>query len=339
MLKKIKKMNDTVTSNILAFPTEKQPARAASSVADPLAPTIFHESWWLNIVTGGNYKVAEVKENGEVVGRLPYFLKNRFGIKYSLLPPMTHFLGPAILEGDGSPETRFLRRAKITRDLIAQLPRASIYRYKCHHHIKDTIAFQQERFLTNVQFTHEVLPDSEENMWKNMRSKKRKKIRAAQKQLTLGEIQDPLEFWQFYHRNLRQRKMKNVCDQRICCNLIEACLRRECGRIYAAWDKNNKLVAAVFCVWDNTTSFYFMSSRTPDSPQGAVSLLAWEAMKEAGTRGLIFDFDGLNNSEGLLFFTEFGGAVSPRYIVTRTTLAGRIALGIKNGFQESRYFY
>ena len=39
---------------------------------DLLTPTIFHESWWLDIATEGRYEVVEVTQNGEVLGRLPY---------------------------------------------------------------------------------------------------------------------------------------------------------------------------------------------------------------------------------------------------------------------------
>ncbi len=315
------------------------PAAPAELLTDPLMPTIFHESWWLDIVTGGNYDYAEVRENGMPVGRLPYFLRSRWGMKYSIMPPMTHFVGPAIIEGEGSAATRFLRRAQITRELIQQLPKASLYRYKCHHEVKDTIAFQQENFITNVQFTHEIAPLPHDVLWKNMRSEKRKKIRQAQQQLTVSFIEDVKEFWRFYDNNLKKKKIKNVCDETLCTKLIEVCLVRKRGRIYAARDKNNDVVAAIFCIWDAHTSFYFMSSRTVIAHNGAISLLAWEAMKDASSRGQVFDLDGLNHSSAVLFFTEFGGTVSPRYIVTRQTLVGGLAWALKDMFRENRYFY
>jgi hypothetical protein len=308
-------------------------------IPNPLEPTIFHESWWLDIVTGGHYSVVEVSDNQKVVGRLPYFLRQRGGLKYSIMPPMTHFLGPAISPPEGTPATQFLRREKITVELIRKLPPASIYHYKCHRDITDTIAFQQEKFHTSVQFTYEILPALEETLWKNLRSEKRKKIRSAQKALVLADLQDPQEFWRFYDGNLKKKGSKNVCEQHICSRMIEGCLSRNRGRIHAAFDKNHRLVAAVFCIWDDTSSYYFMSSRAPEAHYGAISLLAWEAMKDATARGLIFDFDGLNNSNAVLFFTEFGGIISPRFIVTRQTLIGGLALGIKNRFRASRYFY
>ncbi len=324
---------------VIDMPVAKIQERPRTPVANPLVPTIFHEPWWLEIVTGGRYAMTEVTDNGKTVGRLHYFTRRRGGITYSLMPPMTHFLGPAIIEDGGNPSTRFLRRTHITHELIRKLPPASIYQYKCHRDVTDAIAFQQMQFHTDVQFTYEVFPDTEEVLWKNLRGEKRKKIRSAQRAMTVSEISDPFEFWQFYDSNLQKKGSHNVCDRQVCCRLIEGCLSRDRGRMYAAFDKNHQMAAAVFCLWDETSSYYFMSSRAPEAHNGAISLLAWEAMKEAAARGLIFDFDGLNNSKAVLFFTEFGGIISQRFIVTRQTLLGGIALGLKNMRRESRYFY
>jgi hypothetical protein len=306
--------------------------------ANPLVPTIFHEPWWLEIVTGGNYAATEVNDHGRTVGRLYYFLRRRSGLKYSIMPPMTHFLGPAIIDNGGDPPTRFLRRATITRELIQQLPPAAIYQYKCHRDVTDAIAFQQEKFHTSVQFTYEIYPDTEEVLWKNLRSKKQR-IRSAQREVTVSHLTDPLEFWRFYDANWQKKGIANACDQEMCCRLIEGCLSRDRGRIYGAFDKNHRLVAAAFLLWDETSCYYFLSSRTPDAHYGASSLLVWEGMKEAAKRGLIFDFDGLNNTNAVLFFTQFGGTIRPRYIVTRRSLLGGIALGIKHARRENRYFY
>lgn len=325
--------------NIIDFPQKLPEKTLEKPLYDPLAPTIFHEPWWLDICTGGHYKYAEVHEHGEVAGRLPYFPRKKFGLTYSILPPMTHFLGPAVTPGDGSFGTRFLRKNQIIRDLIQQLPKAELYQYKCHRDITDVIAFQQEKFFNHVQFTHEIVPQSEEELWKGLRLEKRRKIKQAQKLHTVVDITDPQEFWHFYDDNYRKRGIPNICEEKLCCNLVEASIARGQGRILATRDQKNEITAMVYCIWDATTSFYFMSTRAAHAHNGAISLLAWEGMKDASARGLIFDFDGVNNSQGVLFFTDFGGILSPRYIVTRKTLIGNIALSIKDRNRENKYFF
>lgn len=325
--------------NIITFPKQQEEAPQRAPVFDPLAPTVFHQPWWLEIATRGNYNYVEFSEHGEVVGRLPYFPRKRFGMNYSIMPPMTHFVGPAIVEGDGSYATRFLRKATIIRELITQLPEASLYQYKCHRDITDTIAFQQEQFMTNVQFTHEIMPQPEEILWKQLRTSKRQKIRQAQKLHTVCEIYDAQEFWRFYDSNLQKRGTANVCEQELCCDLIQTSIERKQGRIYATRDQNGDLTSAVFFIWDATSYFYFMSSRTMTAHNGAISLIVWEALKDAASRGLIFDFDGINHANAVLFFTDFGGVISPRYIVTRHTLAGGLAMAWRDRGRNNRHFY
>jgi hypothetical protein len=306
---------------------------------NPLVPTIFHEPWWLDIATGGNYDVVKLTQSGKTVGWLPYFLKSKSGIKYSVTPSLVHFIGPAIDEGDGSPETRFLKKLEITRELIARLPSTSVCRYKCHRGVTDTVAFQAEHFSTSVQFTYEIYPRPPNTLWNGLRHKKRSKIRRAMEVLATTNIDDPKLFWSFYESNLKQRGIRDFhYDKVTTCRLIEACLTRGCGRIYAAKDKFGSLVAAVFCVWDPVSSYYFMATRRVDAHGGAVSLLAWEAMQDAAQRGLIFDFDGLTNQESILFFTEFGGTLSPRYMVTRKTLMGHIGLELSERFRGKNFF-
>ena len=68
-----------------------------------LTPTIFHEDWWLTAATDGAYEAVETSLGDKVVGRLPYFRKKFYGMNWGALPALTHFLGPAVDEGPGTP--------------------------------------------------------------------------------------------------------------------------------------------------------------------------------------------------------------------------------------------
>lgn len=315
----------------------KQDVHTAQRSHDRLAPTIYHEPWWLDIATGGTYGVVEVAENGETIGRLPYFLQRKFGLTYSVPPRMVHALGPAIdLIGGG--ETQLQKSAKVTRELIAGLPPAAVYKYKCQGGVDDVIAFQQENFMTGVQFTYEVAPRPPEILWSNLRKSKRSEIRRAQKLLHSTTIDEPEEFWRFYTDNIRRRGQENAYESISARRIIAESLVRGRGRIYAAREAGGSLAAAIFCVWDRASTYYFMTTRAAKAHDGAVSLLVWTAIEEAAQRGLIFDFDGLGNTESVAFYAGFGGVPRPRYIVTRATTLGRIAWELKEALRENRYF-
>jgi hypothetical protein len=283
---------------------------------DALTPTIFHQTWWLEVATHGRYGLAEIKHNGRLVGRMPYYLEKKFGHTLSLLPQLTHFIGPAIEEGKGSANQRFLHRFTVTRELIWSLPRTAYFYQKLYRGITDILAFQAEGYDSSVQFTHEIAPQSEGQIWTGLRDKTRNMVRKAGQQFTCETISDPGIFIRLYSDNLRARRKTSGIDLVICEKLIDTCLARDCGRIYVARQRNGTIAAAAFCAWDETSTYYLMSTRTLDSGNSAATLLLWNAIKDANSRGLIFDFDGVPSTGAVLFYAGFGATVQPRYIVS-----------------------
>ena len=308
----------------LSPPRESE--RNSSEKSDPLAPTIFHEGWWLDVATDGKYAAAEVSSGGRTVGKLPYLLSRRKGLSHLIMPTLTHFLGPAVVEGEGSANTRFLKRLNITRELISKLPSATSYEIKCHAGVTDVIAFQAESFQTTVQFTHEIHPLPEQALWKKMRDKTRNVIRRAQESYEVVQLDDARSFVEIYAANLREKNYLDLVD---CRRIIDSCLSRNRGRILAAKSRSGELIAANFCVWDAKYSYYLMSTRAQGGGNGVGSLLVWNAILDAANRNLVFDMDGLSSEGGILFFAGFGADVRPRYVAKRFSLLGQLRRGLQ----------
>lgn len=294
-----------------------------------LVPTVFHEEWWLDAVTQGRYSIVEVSAGGRIVGRLPFLLRKRFGMQGIWTPPLTHFLGPGINEGEGSPNHRFLKRMDITRELIGKLPRSAWQCIRCHGGITDVIAFQEQRFRTYVQFTHELQPEPEEVLWNRMRAQTRNAIRRAKEQVTISEFAAPDEFIRLHEKNLASEGERDTLDLAACKRVLLAALHRERGRIIVARDIRNQIVAANFCAWDSKTSFYTVCTRNESAGSGAASLLLWEAIKHAAARGLIFDFGGLGTNGSIRLYAGFGATISPRYVAVRSNGLARLASEMK----------
>lgn len=270
--------------------------------------------------------MIEARHHGQVVGRMPYYLTRRPGYTLCTLPTLTHFIGPATDDGEGSANTRFLRRLAITRDLIHQLPRSTYFYQKFHRGITDTLAFQGEGYDSSVQFTHELAPQPEAVIWAGMRDKTRNMVRKADRLFTCTTEHDPERFTRSYIDNLAGQGRRNPLDLRTCQALIAACLARRCGRIYSAHQPDGTPAAAIFCAWDQTASYYLMSTRTPGSGNSATTLLLWKAICEATAAGRTFDFDGVGTSGAVLFYAGFGAVIQPRYIATK---AGKLFTFLK----------
>jgi len=289
-----------------------------------VVPTIFHESWWMQMACEGAPCEATVSSGGTVVGRLPYdAVKRKPGLKVLCMPRMTHVLGPALApEFTGANFPRSTRQISITRELIAQLPKAAHISFRLHGGMTNTLAFGEAGFSDRVDYTVEIAPDTPEVLWRQMRDKTRNVIRRAQEQLTVAELHDPNPFLDFYESNLRERQADNHYDRHICHGIVAECLRRGVGRILTATGPTGDCQAATLTVWDHQTAYYYMSTRTQDSINGATSLLIWEAIQHAALKGLIFDMDMLHVLNGhipnLLLLTGFGGSIKPRYWVWKS---------------------
>lgn len=293
--------------------------RSTAKSRAPLTPTVFHEPWWLEAATGGCYEEVTVSSGGRTVGRLPYLRRQRFGLSHCLLPELTHFLGPAVDEGTGGLVSRNLRRNKITLELIEKLPSFDFFYQRLHRDVADALPFVQHSFRAEASFTYEVEPASEAELWGKMRDKTRNVIRRAQEQSKIVEL-EPGSFCSLYENNLQNcgRSVNHMYSLYARPILGEAINRKQ-GRIIGAQEACGTISAAIFYVWDSAVTYYLLGTRKPDSGNGLVSLLIWEAMIDSARNGRVFDFDGVGSSGSVPFYISFGGTVKPRYTVYRKT--------------------
>jgi Acetyltransferase (GNAT) domain len=296
------------------------------------AATIFHEPWWLRAASNDGYEEALFTADGRVVGRLPYLRLRKIGWQTALvMPTMTHVLGPSFAADLPAGERgRSLRRFTVCSALISQLPAAGHIWFTLHRQETETLAFEAAGFSTGVRFTVEIAPSDPAILWRDMRDKTRNVIRRAQESLTVQAIDDPELFLEFYEENLRRRGRRNHYDLQASAQLMTACLQRGRGRLLFAADPAGGLQAAIFTAWDKDAEYYLMSTRTPDSGNGAISLLIWTALQEAASEGRIFDMDGIDSRTNHLLLTGFGGTLRPRYVVSRTSATFRIAQSVKS---------
>ncbi|WCT72776.1 GNAT family N-acetyltransferase [Sphingomonas naphthae] len=298
---------------------------------DPLSPTVFHEGWWLDIASEGRWREARVERDGRLVARLPFMpARNRLGMGLLLPPSLCHVLGPAFagdVPADGG--ARSLRRFTLTAELIAQLPPAAHTWFRLHRGIGDTIAFGGAGFATVTDFTTEIAPAPEADLWRAMRDKTRNVIRRAEQRLILTDRIDPAEFLIFYEENLRRQGRRNHRCPAMLRDLIAAAVERRSGRLLVAHDDRGELAAGIFTAWNGTQEHYLLSTRGPRAGNGGIALLLWDAIRAAARAGRRFDTDGLRSGQNHLLLTGLGGVIVPRLLVERGTLAYRaLQLGI-----------
>lgn len=320
-------------------PASRKPVGKVATLplTDPLNPTIFHESWWLDAAAPGAWSETTVSSGGKVVGRLPYLLLHEpLRRTACTMPDLTHFLGPAVNAGNGAPCNKALKVGQITRELLEALPPVGAFNQRMHRGVEDVLIFSELGYQTLVQFTFEIAPDAPEAIWSNMRDKTRNIIRRAQERYEVAECLTPAAFAAYYLANLETTGRDSYYDEAQMARVCAAAVSRDRGRILAARADDGTIAAAIFCVWDNTTCYYLLSMRDRGIDQGATSQLIWEAVRRAAAMGLTFDFDGLLTKGNRVFFTGFGGTVRPRYVAFHKTKYYRMASHAMNLYYRLR---
>jgi Acetyltransferase (GNAT) domain len=308
--------------------------------------SVFHEDWWLSAATGGRFEEAVARRGNEVVGRLPYVATKRGPFRILRMPPFTHMLGPVVEVGDGKRHTQLTRRLSVVRSLIDQLPYHSYF----HQHLDpsldselalaDGLAFQERAFTVSAQYTFKIdCSRSVEEMWAALYLKTRQHIRRAQTVYSVRTVEDQNLFVQFYLANIKTWGRVNRVDFTHFPAVFSECRARQCGRILGAFDQNDAPIAMTFLVWGHGTGYYLLSTRSFDTQDhGAVSLLLWEAMKQAHELALVLDLDGAYSSGTVRFLSNFGGQIATRLIVRRSRMPYQALQLLKRYYSQDEVY-
>jgi hypothetical protein len=100
--------------------------------------------------------------------------------------------------------------------------------------------------------------------------------------------------------------------------IYEACEKQGSGQAFFAVDRQDRVHAALYLVWDGRAAYYLLGGGDPKlRNSGAHSLIMWEAIKHAATVSKTFDFEGSMVEPVERFFRAFGARQKPYHQITR----------------------
>ncbi|MEM5451577.1 MULTISPECIES: GNAT family N-acetyltransferase [Paraburkholderia] len=327
------------TINDRTLPVFEAPAATVTPVPVRAAPSIFHERWWLDIATQGDWKLAVVKQDDEVIGEMPYAMQRTRLWRVSHLPPLTRTLGPVIKSVTGSEARQLHHELDVTGQLIEQLPDCDSFFQVLDPRIDDALAFALHGFTVTARYTFRIDRNtSADEAWKRLNSKTRNVIRSASRELTVVPDIEPAEFIAFYDANLAARSRTNAYGDAVMRDLVNAFVERKAGMLLGAYGQGGKLVAAVGLVWDHQAMYYLLSSRAQDAHSGSISLLLWSGIGRALERRLTFDFDGFSSPSTFNFLNGFGATLTQRLGVERHGTVYLLMRTLKRKIAPGRVF-
>ena len=300
--------------------------------------SIFQSPWWLDATAGkGNWGIAEVKQDGQVVASMPWVLKqNSLGMIILSQPALTQTLGPWIAEPSMKTKyaTRLAREKDLMGALIDQVPQYHVFRQNFSPEITNWLPFYWRGFQQTTRYTYRLnsLADTQ-SLWKNFQENTRCEIRKAEKKGISVEATDDIEsFLDVNEKTFLRQGMKLPYSRDYVRRLYSACLANNAGKIFLAKEPDGRVHAGNLIVWNQHCAYYLMGGGNPClRNSGAASLAMWHAIQYAVTVSQIFDFEGSMIESVERFFRAFGAIQTPYFSLTHIpSKRAAMALGLRS---------
>jgi hypothetical protein len=291
--------------------------------------TLFHKTWWLEIVASAEQARLEIigcfDTSGQLIGGLPlcYFSGTAISPERSRHPILTPYLGPILKDYSGlKGATRIGYQKEILSRLLSKLSNCGDISFSMHYLLTDGQPLLWHGFSLSVGYTYVLnLQVGIETIWEQTDSRIRNDVRRAQKRELQVVTERPLsDFLELNHLTFKRQGLRMPYSDELIQHIYRAVTQRTNGAVFYAEDAKGELYGAVFIVWDSRSAYYLAGGLHPDrKSSGAATLALWEAITQMASRRLQrFDFEGSDVPGIEMFFRGFGGELVPRLIATRT---------------------
>lgn len=270
----------------------------------------FHRSGWLSgILDDREWEVAICRKGTVVLGIMPYHIKQRLGHTIISMPPLTPYLGPWLFypEGQKAP-ARLGFEKEVMEDLIAQLPAAHRCVTYTHPAVGHVLPFVWAGHEAKSRFTY-IIPDISDpgRVFGGMQGNIRREIAKATTALSVQSSTDPMVLHRVKSADAKERHV-GMNYSAAYFQKVAATINTLGGGIWLeARDSSGQAVAAVCVVCDPHHAHYLAGAVHPaHRTSGALSLLLWEAMKQASVQSRAFNFEGGMLAPIERYFRAFG---------------------------------
>ncbi len=303
---------------------------------NPRANAIFQQPWWLDALAPGRWDEATVEHDGEVVGRLPYVVRGRRGLRVLTMPPLTQTLGPWLASSAAKPANALGEEHERLAALEAALPPADAFNQQFSPSMLNALAFHWAGYRLELQYTYRLEGlRSDEALWDGLRGNIRREIRKARTRLEVREDLGLDVLHAVWAKTFARQGLPAPVSLDGLARLDAACAARGARAMLFGRDEDGRVHAVSYVVWDENAAYYLLGGGDPEvRTSGAGSLLMWESIRRARGATDVFDFEGSMLAPVERFFRAFGARQTPYLRVSRARPHARAALALRAGLRR-----
>ena len=262
-----------------------------------------------------------VEKKGEIIARLAYVAKKRRGFILLKMPQLTKTLGPWLRPSQAKYANELSEQKDLMSELIQKLPPFDHFFQNFHYSITNWLPFYWQGFEQTTRYTYVIEDLTDINkIWDGMLPNIRTDIKKAKNRFGL-QIRTDLGLDAFLDVNeltFSRQGMKLPYTRDFVRRLDNACKDNNARKIFFAQDKDGRIHAALYIVWDENSAYYLMGGSDPElRNSGANSLCMWEAIQYAATVTKRFDFEGSMIEPIERFFRAFGAKQVPYFQIKK----------------------
>ena len=297
---------------------------------------VFSRDWWLDAACGDNWDVLLDEKNGKIHAAMSLYVPCRHIIT---MPNYTQTMG--VWFADGAADTKYSslleQRQAICKSFIEKLKPYKSFLQNFSHEFTDWLPFYWEKYLQTTRYTYILhgIKDADKIL-SGMSQQTRRNLKKAEEQsVTIRRGVGIDEFLKIQTLTFERQKKRNTQSSAVLRRIIETACERGQGDIFGGYDKDGKLHATAFVVWQNSSAYYIAGGGDPSlRSSGAHTLVLWEAIKYVSQYTNTFDFEGSMIPGVERFFREFGAVQTQYFMISRGKLSlldrARIKLKVKS---------
>lgn len=302
------------------------------------ANSIFQQPWWLDAVAPGQWSEVKVEKDGRVKARLPYLVKQKWGLKILTHPRLSQTMGPWTAPLAGKSGKRLGEEKHLCDALIEQLPECDYFGQAFHPSVTNFLPWHWQGFTQRTLYTYQLddLTDLDA-IWKGFGENVRNQVRKAQQQIVINPNADLETILDLNDLTFARQGLQAPYSREYVRRIEAACGVRNASLRLTAEDAQGRTHAALYLVHDPRSSHGLLLAGHPQlRSSGAGTLLLWEAIRMASQVTQIFDFGGSMIEPVETFFRNFGAKQVAYHHLTRMSPRMKMLMAAKNLAQAFR---
>ena len=258
--------------------------------------------------------LAIIDKNNCIRAFFLYIKKKRFLFSIYTQPPFTQNFGyHYIYNSTISKKKNFDYETRFLRMFLNDINDYDYFSINTKN--KNNLPFKWQGFEEYVKYNYEINLDKDlDEIFLNLESSIRGKIRKAESIIKIEINQGPLDFFNVYVKSFRRQNKKTPLNRNLFLKIDKYLEKKNMRTILLAKDHNNFTHSGLYLIHDEDNGYINMMGDDPDLRQSGASIkLIWEAIKICKTKTLKkIDFQG-SELERLEKIRRYFGATQTKY--------------------------